>query len=232
MEFECEDPLSYEPQQKADNSKINPKSVFVIVLVIILVYFIYSHYSSPIIFKDEDNEQGTAIIYLPNQTIDTLNKKYNSEYDEFGYCLYGNYQNGVYLITKIEERHYANRSREHIAAEVCPDSNLGELHSHPESTSCELSEGDINTLLNGSSFTVAVMCGANRFAFFTKEQYLNSMKVYSVTLDDNGKLFSRTDITLSDLCPLGTTGCNGKCYTTYTEEGRFVCELGGIYVSD
>lgn len=102
-----------------------------------------------------------------------FNSRYNSDLEEYLYCLYGDISDDAYIIEYIKETKYKN-TENNVSYVPCFKNlkYLGTIHSHPQSTkmlfysTCDLSDEDKKTFVSDKASITGVICGENKIAFY------------------------------------------------------------------
>ena len=110
---------------------------------------------------------NTTILFS-NNTLQLLQQEYLSNPErEIKACLFGEVNNSLYYIARIEFPKIVRANAIHIVAVQCPEATLIDLHSHPIN-SCLASNQDMMTYKGlksqNSVLKMLVMCSRTRFA--------------------------------------------------------------------
>lgn len=135
-------------------------------------------------------------VYMSKTHVDILNTRYTSESSEFLYCLYGYSENSSFFIQDMRSTKIYSHNETRIEYESCSRDKgyLGTLHSHPQPdhigyrATCELSSTDIYTFGSDQSPLTGVMCGRNQIAFYTPQNFDESLTVKVVVTEGDNEI--------------------------------------------
>jgi hypothetical protein len=166
------------------------------VLMIILIIVLLINFAQWFNILPSDVQQaltpitfmGTASISIPSDILFILDSRYESDVKEFVYCLYGTKQGGDNLIVNsMRETTIKYATSELAYYESCSKTSdfLGIIHSHPQTSqlfvaNCDLSETDKKLLTDSDLTIVGVICGEEKMAFYTKNDFEKSMRIREI----------------------------------------------------
>jgi len=107
------------------------------------------------------------VIIISQSVIDNLNTAYEDSRTEFVYCLQGSRNNQEYKIESYYEPKVINASENEVISARCGYNTLGTIHPHFNSDYCRLSNTDSYTFGSTQLPLTGVMCGKDKFVFFT-----------------------------------------------------------------
>jgi hypothetical protein len=109
-----------------------------------------------------------ATVLFENDALELLQKEFiDNEHREIKACLYGEQDDTIYTVDKVEFPRVLSASVTHVAAIPCPVDALIDLHSHPINR-CLASVHDVNVHERRQEANpgsrLMIMCSSTRFA--------------------------------------------------------------------
>jgi len=124
-----------------------------------------------------------SVLLLQKETAESLNVLYKSHSttgNEFLSCLTGKVQDGIIIINGLEGTEVFSFNQTQIIFNECKRSRfntiIGAIHSHPNGQ-CALSKTDKETFGQTNNLVEGVICRENKFAFFTRDNMNNPLKL-------------------------------------------------------
>jgi len=152
-------------------------SIFLVLLVVPyfifgdnIFYVIEGKLVSEKIKNDFSVSFDSGKVIFENGTYNKLKEFYfANQKNEFKVCLIGNKKKNNYFISDFYSPKTFGQSVSHVSAELCNDSAIVALHSHPYKR-CIFSEQDIKSYEAGKQANpdaiIGLMCEADRFGFY------------------------------------------------------------------
>jgi len=156
-------------------------AIVAVMIVLFLLALVVFHWpdsgDSSVQASGEVFLSANQTIVLPAEFAAALNEAYRNHTVEFQYCLYGEIRENETLITEIvpAEMIYATAT-ECEANCTIRDEYLGRIHNHI-SGRCVLSPLDTFGWGESDAPLTAVICGENRFAFFSREDVYQPLRL-------------------------------------------------------
>ena len=158
-------------------------SIIVLLTIMILAVFLLTQYASDFIYISTKPATINNTALIDERVVESLNILYGSHSTEFVACLEGVVKrDGDVLITGITSTKVIDSEEHSVVFITCPGNTLGSIHSHP-SGSCQLSKADAFIFGDQDKAELTgIICGFNRFAFYTREDISSSLDVKIVDI--------------------------------------------------
>jgi len=203
------------------------------VIIALLIFYVVPKYRFFNQLNADTNEMSR--IYISQEVDKILESRWTPNGDEFRFCLYAEKYKDSYLINKVFEPKKETANTYYISAEDCPWDSIGFIQGHTAYGGiCMLSDSsnsllnfyatpgkmDVDTFLEQIFPLTGIICGKEKYVFFTKKDMTKSLSV--LVVEDN----SLNDVTAKNPCP-GNRFCLGECKLPCQEGYKWSCTSNG-----
>lgn len=188
---------------------------------------------TPVISNEEFSQ--VSKIYISKEVTDALNGRWSPNVNEFRFCMFAEKYRDSYIINKIYEPETANADKYVVSSYDCSSNSVGFIQGHTLGGGiCQLSSpnnmedspykgmgSDVEVFARQSFPLTAIICGHDRYVFFTKQDTLHSLSVFVIDNDVS------KEVTATNPCP-GNRFCLGKCWGPCdSSRNTWICRSDG-----
>jgi proteasome lid subunit RPN8/RPN11 len=128
---------------------------------------------------EERKEGQYNVAIIDKEAADYMRNIYYTEYNEYGFCVYGEVGDSYIKITEVKPRKMKNRTRSSMTVYKCPDDALFGMHTHPGGN-CRLSYTDVHTAGHMKHTFDGVVCRDGQVAIYHMQDWKVPLEIIEV----------------------------------------------------